>query len=1547
MSSTAILNIQKKPQIKQFGTVFITDIQNPFNALDFKRSVDIHGRTLGEYIPPYNDFIVALNGKITTDYTQIVPENSVIIISPVIAGGGGGKNPLKIIASLVVAVFTAGISSGAIFGAGGWTSLAGSGFFGIGTAAGWMSGIVGVVGMALVNAIFPAQQPDIPSLDNLKSESPTYNWTGIKSSRDINKPIPVLYGTHMIGGNVINEFVDYDGQEEWLHSQIALCHGTVNPITESDVFVNNRGFGEFQGTSSDLTAKIQSRVGTFDQGIMSGFDDSSFNNVINAKCEYNVYEEVRTVSTNIDKLKVHIAFANGLFNVNQKSGSLTNNTVKFWIEYKKTSSSTWNRIGNPLPVYNYTYRYKTTIQSSLEPSYGYTLNQIESGMVNSFSVSGSYAYFTLSDYNDLTTNFLANRTVYIAYKLVPSGTFGGYIKEKYKDYLTYASLQSEMSNIKAVYSYSINHLDNSEQRSISYYTATYNNEIYQVYPVTAQYISRTLDPNLTTYYYDISVTAATRNPLKKIYEVDNLDQGQYDVRVIRKTAEESANSTTSNSDMTLSIIEEIQTADINYGGIALVGIDIKATDQISGGQPAYKTLVSRTNLTLQNQSGSFTVSSNNPAWVIYDILTNPYYGYGKSYTSIDYDKFLEWANWCDSMGENGLTFNGVIDVQTNVWDAIQNVAKIGRGQIILRGNKYSCMYDAPSDMVQMFTDANINMDSLKVSYIGINDIASEVEIQFSNKDIDYEMDSIVVRDNQLYSSQLRPNKQQITMLGITDPSDAIAMGRYLLANNKYIKRTAEFTASIDAIACTVGDVVGLSSDVVKWGTGGHIDSVINATDIKLDKQINFVPNITYILRIRNKQTDEITAYNFSVDEDIITDIVSINDTTGINSDDIYAISEDGNDILKFRIVEISRDSDLNRKIKAVEYNESILDYDYSNDIVQQIFPLQKSKPILSNLEISDNLVIKSDGTIGTEVRIDWDIEFSQNDLFTIQYKESNARRWNTLVGRLTSTDYIFMSSLVEGLNYDFRVMIDDFNYISKTHYLAGKTTPPPKIENLTYTESGNNFYLSWEYEDKPLDFKEFEIYLDNSFIGKSINNTFTYYSNGLNKKQFKVRAVDTSSNYSEFVYIDCYAQKPPKIENLTYSLDCDEITLSWDYEDKPLDFKHFEVRLNNISISNVTTNSTTVPLRGQSNYYAVFAVDTSNNYSDIVNIKTEVQYLENVEDFNTYFNKNGEIELTWSLIQSDCSPVSYEIRKGESWSNSIFVANVYDKFFKPNGNGNYLVKAKHINIYGFTNYSSSAASLEITGDNFVRNVIASYSEKADWAGTKENLLIYEDDIVGKSIALIPANNDFDSIVNVDSIANIDYINGCVLSGVYYLPDSHNITLDQSARLGIEFNYSTYAIDIENNFDLIDDVDLVVNIDGDYSSAIKVTPQIKIDSGDWKKFIQGDYVGQSFEFRLLIETNNQNIIPVVHECTLVSDVPDKILQGTNININGLTTVNYPSSFNTDEVNLQVTILNSSDGDYAIISNENRHSFDIEIKNGASSVSRNINWVAQAY
>lgn len=941
---------------------------------------------------------------------------------------------------------------------------------------------------------------------------------------------------------------------------------------------------------------------------------------------------------------------------------------------------------------------------------------------------------------------------------------------------------------------------------------------------TAGKIASTIYATVLSYTLPYeTITAASTSAFRKTFIKKYLTAGTYKVRA--RLYETPLSGSRYGSDVYFEYLEMGVNDGFIYPNTALLAIRALATDQLSGSTPVVTCDV--------------TANSDNPSLISQTILNEV-----SNVTTFD-STFTDFQTECTTQKYK---CNIVFDSIVNVRQALDLVTLNGRASIQQFGSKYAVIMDKKDILpTQVFTFGmgNILTDTFKQSYLPINDRANIIQVSYYDKNDNYNR-TVVEISNTTYDTAIERKTSELNLIGCTDRTQAVRHANYQLKCNRYLSETVQFEAFHDSLVCKYGDIVGISHDLPQYGYSGRIVSC-NSSQIVLDKPVTFIVGKTYAVLLRNKnnQIQEITVTGTGT-----TNTLTVAETLNYTFElyDNYMFGEINKTSKLFRVVNIATGSDLTRQITCIEYNANV--YDDSSTV---------NIPIISDLGLRSLFI----------------------------------------------SDYI--------------------RYKQNTNEIE-------TVVNLKWTGNSINY----------------KVYVNGEFLTMTTDNSYDFVTTLTGNNEFKI--TDTNGKILTQSYnILGKLNPPPPIENLTYSFDVDNITLTWDYSDKPIDFKQFNIydELGTL-IATSLTNNVIIPIKNQKANLSVAAIDSSNVLSESSRINTSIPYLPNVENFTSYFNKNGEVELSWSLVESLNSTIEYEIRKGISWSNGQVVGKALDKFYKPSGRGEYFIKARYTNIYGFTNYSEIETSINITGDNLVQNVIFTADEKAtNFSGTKTNCTNYVDPLYGVSLILNPVINDIDTIVNFDTVANIDYINGSVLNGVYEL-STHLITLDYSQRLGIDFNYKVYGINLDDNIDLVANFDLIEYVDGDIKDTIKVTPQIKLDSTTWQNYVLGDYVATTFEFRLLIETSNPRIIPVITECKVISDVPDKIQQGTNVNVStsGLV-VTYPEAFNTDSVNIQITIINSQSGDYVIITADTKIGFTVTVKNGASNVARNINWISQGY
>jgi len=217
---------------------------------------------------------------------------------------------------------------------------------------------------------------------------------------------------------------------------------------------------------------------------------------------------------------------------------------------------------------------------------------------------------------------------------------------------------------------------------------------------------------------------------------------------------------------------------------------------------------------------------------------------------IDASKFYELALWCDDTtdiddGEGGtekrITFNGGFDIGTTMWEAALKVCEIARCILIWNGVELTLAIDKAASPVQMFTVANIIKDSFKETFLPQSERASEIEVHYRDEKQDFERVPFTILNANINNASSRIS---LELFGITKQTEAWRAGKYRLAQNELLKSVIEFEVDIDAIACTVGDVIYVQHDVPEWGKGGRVVSG-TILSIVVEQDLEYASGSTY------------------------------------------------------------------------------------------------------------------------------------------------------------------------------------------------------------------------------------------------------------------------------------------------------------------------------------------------------------------------------------------------------------------------------------------------------------------------------------------------------------------------------------------------------------------------------------------------------------------------------------------------------------------------------------------------------------------------------
>lgn len=317
----------------------LTTILNPFNPNE-KTVQRINPCFIYECLVPYSEdieFVVSLNGNITENYEYKLKENDFLAIVPIPAGGGGGKNVIRIIAMVALVVASQGLAAGfmgatagtagAMFGAGVYGGMSGAFILG-----GLQAAIV-VGGGMLVNALLPAASPSVATSTALSDVSPTYAYSGGSNNREVGTTLPIMLGTARVTPPIIASYLSLEGDKQYYNALFAINDGEVNNI--SDIEINSQAIGNFNGTSHSIT------YGTADQSTIGNFRDTvttfSLSRALNTQ---NLETTYSTNGNSIQELEVVMLFSSGLFSI-QNNGKYIPKSITFEISYKKDGTATW------------------------------------------------------------------------------------------------------------------------------------------------------------------------------------------------------------------------------------------------------------------------------------------------------------------------------------------------------------------------------------------------------------------------------------------------------------------------------------------------------------------------------------------------------------------------------------------------------------------------------------------------------------------------------------------------------------------------------------------------------------------------------------------------------------------------------------------------------------------------------------------------------------------------------------------------------------------------------------------------------------------------------------------------------------------------------------------------------------------------------------------------------------------------------------------------------------------------------------------------------
>jgi hypothetical protein len=315
-----------------------------------------------------------------------------------------------------------------------------------------------------------------------------------------------------------------------------------------------------------------------------------------------------------------------------------------------------------------------------------------------------------------------------------------------------------------------------------------------------------------------------QSPLRRSYMITTPYSARWAVKIIRTTPEPDLKSGQDRFIVSgLKLYADYPAGSV-YGDVTLLAVRVKAS--IGLGTEAASRITVRCKRRLPPPGGGAQATSTNGADAFADIFTNAVYGADRPRSELDTAVLTQLrSEW------GGYQFNHVFTERTTVWEALRTVTTPFAAEPSPVGAVMSVAQDGvKATRSMLFTDANIVADSLVVSYSFDDDGASDgVEIEYVNP-ADFRKSYVVYPD-----SSLRPD--QFSVDGITSAAHAQQYARLTWQRRSGQRKKVAFDTELEGLILQLGDRIGISHNVMKWGDGGLIvgqDALTLTSDHDLD-----------------------------------------------------------------------------------------------------------------------------------------------------------------------------------------------------------------------------------------------------------------------------------------------------------------------------------------------------------------------------------------------------------------------------------------------------------------------------------------------------------------------------------------------------------------------------------------------------------------------------------------------------------------------------------------------------------------------------------------
>ena len=1169
-------------------------------------------------------------------------------------GDGGGKNPLRTILTVIVAVAAVAVSAMTFnwaLGVGALTKIvAGQTVLNAaGTALVAMSGLaVSTIGMVLVNAIAPIKAPTLGGLGSAtRDESQVYGLSA--GQNPINQwgrvPVPLGRG-RFAPPKAASPYTVNSGDDQYLHE--LLCIG-IGDLEVSDIKIGTTAIEEFVDVEYELLKydpKLKNSPKLYPTGV--------FQEDLNVQLKYNEWNSRTTAEC--DKAECDITFQGlGYFN---DQGGIDWRSVDFLVQYKSSEGTEWNDVTAP-----YWVQGRSFVIDSLDAPY-------KEGVI-AFNSSGSLGLFwdgdTVPSGYTLLQKVAATKSEY-TYWDYGYDEYGYYYREKRTRVSYSVSLRSGGIDKGRVSGLAVTPV---QSRAISSFKDLFDREQYlRQYGIDIAYPRFQVSGG---WYYPpsaessgsayVTYSGAQSRLLRKTFTLNFPQRGIYDVRWQRRTWDSTDDRLRTDSFWTaLRSVSTDRPVQTDYP-VNLLAIRAKATGQLSGSLGNVTVYYRSKSLDWDRESKTWVNRfTSNPASIFRHVLQDKIaMARPQADAILDLDNLARAHEFWD---DRGWEWNFVCDASVSVFERLQSICAAGLASPTMVDGRWGIIIDKERDHVACaFTSANSWGWTFERTQVRL---PNEIHCTFiSGVTWDTDMQRVAtdepIEGDIIYETQ--------TYEGVNDPAQVYQLARFHYADAKNRRRTITLRCYDEALLCTRGDLVecacpnvsphGLQVGRVRkvitdengYVTGFTTDQS-NTTDFsgrRFGVRIYNSEGVIYHAEVLPEDTTQ-TQLNFISPQQM-----------NIANGDKYAFGDYSEEVFQAIVIGMQFNSDWTCDVTLQDYVPTLY-----GDLSQPIPPFYTtvtrpieskwrltSKPTIREIVTDESVLLKNGATLNPRILviIEHPVDLDERaQSMELDYKESGTEAWvNVRKGVPLEDMDIYIDGVEEEKLYDIRIrytnqigFAGDYTFAENIKVI-GKTSLPPNVQNFTATiESPSGVRLKWDALDV-LDIASYRISGDaqTEVVG---NSTVVQVLHKTGTLSFDLVAVDTGGRASESATnatVEVRAPgTPDEIETETRT---DGLYLTWDDCDTTWPVRHYLITDEYLGrVSKELKTQFVVSPRAVGTYEVdVQAVDIFDNYGERKSFGFVVQQ-PSTPVVTTEVN-NGVVRLKWPAVESSFPIKTYQV----------------------------------------------------------------------------------------------------------------------------------------------------------------------------------------------------------------------------------------------------------------------------------------------------------------